>query len=107
MTTNALPSVSAEATSPASAEPPVTYASTVPLENAEALAHSAEGAHGEVHATTEHADAGLPQLDMDHWPGQILWLVIIFGVFYLLMATVFTPRLRKVISARGSTIAEN
>ncbi|EGF90165.1 ATP synthase B' chain [Asticcacaulis biprosthecium C19] len=57
--------------------------------------------------TEEHGSGGLPQLQTEHWAGQIVWLLIIFAVFYALMATVFTPRLRKVISNRGSTIAED
>ncbi|MDI7774052.1 hypothetical protein QB905_01670 [Asticcacaulis sp. EMRT-3] len=61
-------------------------------------------------ATTEHPakdEGGMPQLDMAQWPGQIVWLLVIFGVFYLLIGRIFAPRLRKVISNRGSTIAED
>jgi F-type H+-transporting ATPase subunit b len=54
-----------------------------------------------------HKSSGLPQLDMQHWGGQIIWLLLIFLVFYLLMARVFVPRLRGVIALRGSTIAED
>lgn len=88
--------------------PPVTVASTVPLANASELAQASVSAE-DTTATTEHAkgEEGLPQLNTAHWPGQIIWLVIVFAVFYALIAGVFAPRLRKVIDKRGSTIAED
>jgi F-type H+-transporting ATPase subunit b len=80
----------------ASLSPAVTtYASTVPVK-AEATTASTEAPASE---------GGLPQLKTEHWGGQIVWLLIIFAVFYTLMATVFTPRIRKVISPRGPRIA--
>lgn len=92
-----------------SATPSVTtVASLVPLNNAEALAHDAHATTETVGTAEHHADeGGLPQLNTDHWAGQIVWLLVIFAIFYLLMAKVFTPRLRNVINTRGSTIAED
>ncbi len=110
---NAAAPASADA---ASAAPTVTtVASLVPLKNSEALAQSnvAQSAHGAGAATTESTehpsaeDGGLPQLKTEHWGGQIVWLIAIFAIFYLLVAKVFTPRQRHVISTRGSTIAED
>ena len=108
---------SSEATTTSSADgslaPAVTtYASTVPLNNSQALAQAKAGGVAEsTTATTEHpaaeGEGGLPQLNTAHWGGQIVWLLIIFTVFYVLMATVFTPRIRKVLNVRGSTIAED
>lgn len=90
-------------------EPTVSVASTVPLANAHDLANSeAQAAH-----TTEashdggHESGGMPQLDVAQWPGQMLWLVIIFTVFYLMVWKFFAPRLRHIIAVRGSTIAED
>jgi F-type H+-transporting ATPase subunit b len=62
---------------------------------------------GETHATTEaqHGGGGLPQLQFEHWPGQIAWLLILFVALYLLMSRVFIPRLRKVLDERTGTIA--
>jgi F-type H+-transporting ATPase subunit b len=101
-------SSSATVSSTDASAPPVTVASTVPLANASELAQS-QAAAGETTASTEHpkGDEGLPQLNVEHWPGQIVWLVIVFAVFYALIAGVFAPRLRKVIDKRGSTIAED
>jgi len=101
-------SSSATVSSADASAPPVTVASTVPLANASELAQSAAPA-GETTATTEPAkgEQGLPQLNTEHWAGQIVWLAIVFAVFYALIAGIFAPRLRKVIDKRGSTIAED
>jgi F-type H+-transporting ATPase subunit b len=70
--------------------------------------HEAKGSYT---ASTEHAKGdhggGLPQMQTEHWAGQIVWLLIIFGVLFLLLGKMFAPRLRKVIDARSSTIAED
>jgi F-type H+-transporting ATPase subunit b len=91
----------------ASATAPTVVASTVPLTNAAQLAQasSASGAT----ATTEKPaeEGGMPQLNTAYWPGQIAWLLIIFAVFFVIVAKVFAPRLRKVIDQRGETIAED
>lgn len=93
----------------ADASVPTTVVSLVPLAG-EGQGTAADHTAGTT-AMTEHADShesgGLPQLNTEHWAGQIVWLLVIFTVFYVLMATVFTPRLRKVIGNRGSTIAED
>jgi len=97
----------ASADAATSAAPTVTtVASLVPLKNSEALAQHA-GATTESTGHPAADDSGLPQLKTEHWGGQIVWLIAIFAIFYLLMAKVFTPRLRTVISTRGSTIAED
>jgi F-type H+-transporting ATPase subunit b len=47
----------------------------------------------------EHASSGLPQFDLSQWPGQMVWMLLIFGVLFLLFRYVFVP-------AVGGTIAE-
>jgi len=47
----------------------------------------------------EQASSGLPQFDLGQWPGQMVWMLIIFGILVLLFTYVFTPRV-------GGTIAE-
>jgi F-type H+-transporting ATPase subunit b len=47
----------------------------------------------------DHASSGLPQFDLSQWPGQMVWMLIIFGVLLILFAKVFVPRV-------GGTIAE-
>ena len=47
----------------------------------------------------EQGTSGLPQFDIGQWPGQMVWMLIIFGILVLLFTYVFTPRV-------GGTIAE-
>ena len=56
---------------------------------------SAEAAH----------KGGLPQLKYEYWPGQIVWLLIIFVVLYTLLSKVFLPRVRGVFDAREAKIS--
>ena len=86
-----------------------------PVETSQQLpvAEAAEAVHGhEVPAGTSEVahsggeGGGLPQFRMEHWAGQIVWLLLIFAVLYVLIAKVFTPRLRKVFDTRAETIAE-
>jgi F-type H+-transporting ATPase subunit b len=65
---------------------------------------------GEVTATTEahggSESGGLPQFKFEYWGGQIVWLLLIFVVLYTLLATVFVPRLRRILDTRAKTIAD-
>lgn len=67
----------------------------------------------EVHEAVGHAEAaahgggGLPQLQFEHWAGQIVWLLLIFAVVYFALAKLFVPKMRGAIDARGSKIAED
>lgn len=94
----------------ASATAPTVVASTVPLTNAAQLAQSQAASSGAATTTSTEKPAdegGMPQLKTEYWPGQIVWLLVIFFVFFIVMAKVFAPRLRKVIDTRGDTIAED
>ena len=92
----------------ASATAPTVVASTVPLTNTAQLAQASSSA-GAATATTEKPaeEGGMPQLKTEYWPGQIAWLLLIFAVFFVVMAKVFAPRLRQVIDRRGEAIAED
>jgi F-type H+-transporting ATPase subunit b len=48
---------------------------------------------------------GLPQFDIAQWPGQIVWLLIIFGAMFALFHRVIVPRLSGGVSAREERIA--
>lgn len=75
------------------------------------VAEGAEAVHGhEVAGGTEAAvhhgeGGGLPQFEFEYWGGQIVWLFLIFAVLYILLATVFVPRFRKIVDERAKTIA--
>lgn len=84
-----------EATSPAE----------IPAAEAGAAVQGHEVASGTTEAAGHGGGGGLPQFEFQHWGGQILWLLILFTVFYVLVAKVFVPRLRGVMDTRQETIS--
>ena len=50
------------------------------------------------------SEPGLPQLDIDTWPSQLFWLVVLFGAGYLVMAKMVTPRIGAVLDERRKTL---
>ena len=56
-------------------------------------------------ATQPSAESGgLPQFDFSWWGGEIVWMLVIFGILYLLFARVFVPRVGGAIAAREDKI---
>jgi len=51
--------------------------------------------------------AGLPQLDFQAFPPQLIWLAITFISLYLLMARIALPRIGRVIEERQHRIEDN
>jgi F-type H+-transporting ATPase subunit b len=49
----------------------------------------------------------MPQLNPLDWGPQLIWLLITFGVLYLLMVYVALPRIGSVIEARAARIAKD
>ncbi|MFC5372424.1 hypothetical protein ACFPIF_07675 [Brevundimonas faecalis] len=91
----------------AASQDPIQPAPTVAVQNGEVahVAADAAGHQAEVAHDDAHGSGGLPQLDMQHWAGQIVWLLLIFVVLYILLSKVFLPRLRAVRDERAGTIA--
>ena len=59
-------------------------------------------------ASAEHAEAaGLPQMDVTTYVGQVFWLLVTFGLLYALLAKVFLPRLGAVLEERRGRIADD
>src|SRR6266852_1836903 len=56
-------------------------------------------------AAADHGAGGLPQFDLAQWPGQMVWMLLIFAVLYVLFAKVFVPRVGGTIEAREDKIA--
>lgn len=49
----------------------------------------------------------MPQLDFATFAPQLIWLTIVFGVLYLVMARVALPRIATVIEERRDRIADD
>ncbi|AYC99824.1 F0F1 ATP synthase subunit B [Neorhizobium sp. NCHU2750] len=82
------------------------YAQTAP-----AASETPAASAGEVHTETgvahgaEHGEAGFPPFDSSHFASQLLWLVITFGLFYLIIQKVIMPRVGGIIEDRKGRIA--
>jgi F-type H+-transporting ATPase subunit b len=63
--------------------------------------------HGAVETTEtpKHESGGLPQLQFEHWGGQIVWLLLIFAVLYVVLSKGLLPRVSGAIDERGAKIA--
>jgi F-type H+-transporting ATPase subunit b len=57
-----------------------------------------------VGAAAEQSSGGLPQFDLAQWPGEMFWMLITFGVMFLLFAKVFVPRVGGTIAQREDKI---
>ena len=51
--------------------------------------------------------SGMPQLNPEFWVSQIVWLVITFGVLYLVLSKLILPKISNNLEARKSQILEN
>jgi F-type H+-transporting ATPase subunit b len=72
----------------------------------EAEAHESVGALTEEVGAEGHGEGGgLPQFEVQHWPGQIVWLLILFALLYFLLSRVFLPRVGGTIRQRAETIS--
>src|SRR5580658_4550021 len=52
----------------------------------------------------EAGGGGLPQFEFQWWAGEIFWMLVVFGVLYLLFANVFVPRVGGTIAGREDKI---
>ena len=50
---------------------------------------------------------GMPQLDPEFWFSQIFWLVITFGILYLILSKIILPKISDNLEARKSQVLEN
>ena len=50
---------------------------------------------------------GMPQLDPEFWFSQIFWLVITFGILYLVLSKVILPKISDNLETRKSQVLEN
>jgi F-type H+-transporting ATPase subunit b len=66
----------------------------------------APAAAGEVHATTEHAEAplGFPPFDASTFASQFVWFALTFVVLYVVMSRVALPQIGSIIDKRKARI---
>ena len=50
---------------------------------------------------------GMPQLDPEFWFSQIFWLIITFGILYLVLSKFILPKISDNLESRKSQILEN
>jgi len=63
-----------------------------------------------VHTTPEagHGGGGVfPPFDPTHFPSQLLWLAITFGLFYLFLKRAALPRIGNILEVRRDRIAQD
>jgi F-type H+-transporting ATPase subunit b len=56
-------------------------------------------------AAEKGGSGGLPQFDVSQWPGQMVWMLIIFAVLFALFNWIFVPAVGGTIDAREDKIS--
>ncbi|MGF1554332.1 MAG: F0F1 ATP synthase subunit B' [Paracoccaceae bacterium] len=55
----------------------------------------------------EHGASGLPQLDFETWPSQIIWAAVFLVVLYQLMTNFALPRISGILEERADAVADD
>ena len=50
---------------------------------------------------------GMPQLNPEFWVSQIVWLVLTFGILYIVLSKLILPKISKNLESRKSQVLEN
>ena len=50
---------------------------------------------------------GMPQLNPEFWVSQIVWLVLTFGLLYIILSKLILPKISNNLETRKSQILEN
>src|SRR5271167_4515700 len=69
------------------------------------MADPATAAAAAASAAEKGGSGGLPQFDVSQWPGQMVWVLIIFAVLYVLFSRVFVPAVGGTIDEREDKIS--
>lgn len=76
--------------------------------DAHAQSNTTQNANTEVAGHGENQGGGaFPPFDPGLYPSQLLWLAITFGIFYLLISKVISPRIGGILETRHDRIAED
>lgn len=65
------------------------------------------GALSQISLAGEEGKAGLPQLDLAWFIPQIFWLLVIFGLLYIVIGHIIAPKIGGVITMRNAKIADD
>ena len=52
-------------------------------------------------------NGGMPQLDPEFWFSQIFWLIITFGILFIILSKLILPKISENLEIRKSQISEN
>ena len=53
------------------------------------------------------AEGGMPQLNPDYWVSQIFWVILIFGILYVILWRIILPKINENLENRKSQILTN
>eukprot|EP01035_Chromulina_nebulosa_P040709 gene40709-55044_t len=81
------------------------YALSATATDTNAVKAATEATHTETGVPPKVEHEAFPPFDPRHFPSQLLWLVITFGIFYYLVAKLVSPRIGGIIAAREGRIA--
>lgn len=74
----------------------------------ESLGQEAEQALETIETVGEgkaHHEGGFPPFEVENFAPQLIWLVLIFGVLYVLMSRIALPRVGSILETREAKIA--
>ena len=63
--------------------------------------------HASTSAQTGEHKAGLPQMNVNDFAPQLVWLALAFGVLYWVMSRIALPRIADAIETRNRQIADD
>tara|TARA_B100000029_G_scaffold447433_1_gene469204 strand:- start:308 stop:898 length:591 start_codon:yes stop_codon:yes gene_type:complete len=60
-----------------------------------------------INVTQSAESGGMPQLNPEFWASQIVWLILTFGILYILLSKLILPKISDNLESRKSEILEN
>ena len=60
-----------------------------------------------VNRTQSAESGGMPQLNPEFWISQVFWLVLTFGILYVVLSKLVLPKISDNLETRKSQILEN
>jgi F-type H+-transporting ATPase subunit b len=69
--------------------------------------HTAANTDAHTETNLEHAETGMPQLDIGLFPNLIFWLIVAIVALYYILSKVALPRIATVLAERNDAIAND